>query len=294
MKKIIFSLCAVLAVLTMCVIASCEKPIMSEEETGEEGGNLRVSVYAVEKVPFGDITRAEYSPASAVLGRLNFAVYNTDGTRVKQVNQEHGAANFGQASFQLEEGDYLLVVVGHSSGGNPTMADPTCVKFTNSQGYTDTFLFSGLATIGEDAVDYKVALDRITSMCRFVITDEEIPAEVKKMRFYYTGGSGAFDATTGLGCVNSKQDVKFDVTTGMKQFDLYTFLHDQEGTIHLIVSALDESGNELYQRDFDVPMEQNYITRLTGAFFGGSGSSSAGITEVTVNTEWAGVKDLTF
>ncbi len=294
MKKTICSLYAVLAVMTVCVVVSCEKPIMSEEETSDMAGNLRVTVFEVEKVPFGDITRAEYSPASAVLGRLNFAVYNTDGTRVKQVNQTSDTENFGKASFQLEEGDYLLVVVGHNSGGNPTMADPTCVKFTNAQGYTDTFIFSGLVTIGEDAVDHKISLARITSMCQFVITDEEIPAEVKVMRFYYTGGSGAFDATTGLGCVNSKQDVKFDVTTGMKQFDLYTFLHDQEGTIHLIVTALDDDGNELYQRDFNVPMEQNYITRLTGAFFGGSGSSSVGITEVTVDTEWAGVKDLTF
>jgi hypothetical protein len=138
-----------------------------------------------------------------------------------------------------------------------------------------------------------VSLDRITSLCRFVLTDDEIPAEVKRMRFYYTGGSGAFDATTGLGCVKSKQDVKFDVTATQKQFDLYTFLHDKEGTIHLTVTGLDASGNELYQREFDVPMQQNHITWLTGAFFNGSGSSST-ITGVTVNTDWAGETHLTF
>ena len=75
----------------------------------------------------------------------------------------------------------------------------------------------------------------------------------------------------------------------------YTFLHDTEGTIHLTVSALDASGNELYKREFDVPMQQNHITWLSGTFFEGSGSSSTTtITGVTVNTDWAGETHLTF
>ena len=95
-------------------------------------------------------------------------------------------------------------------------------------------------------------------------------------------------------CVNSKQDVKFDVSAENKQFDLYTFLHDTEGTIHLTVTALDASGVEITQREFDVPMQQNYITWLTGAFFNGSGSSSTDVTKVTVNTDWAGETHITF
>lgn len=38
-------------------------------------------------------------------------------------------------------------------------------------------------------------------------TDETIPSDVRKMQFYYTGGSGAFNAATGLGSVASKQTV---------------------------------------------------------------------------------------
>jgi hypothetical protein len=114
------------------------------------------------------------------------------------------------------------------------------------------------------------------------------------MRFYYTGGSGAFDATTGLGCVNSKQDEKFDVSASQKQFDLYTFLHDVEGTIHLTVTALDVDGNELYIRSFDVPMQRNYITWVSGAYFNGSVSSASTITGVTVNADWAGETHITF
>jgi hypothetical protein len=287
MKQIFIYVC------TICTLFlfSCQKPLL-DVESDEPDGNLKVKVYEIEKTPFGSLTRGD-EPAVAACKRLNFAVYTLDGTRVKQVNQTSDASGFGTASFQLDEGQYLVVVVGHSSNGNPTMTDPSCIKFTNTQGYTDTYLCSGVVEIGEEPMEFQVSLDRIVALCRFVVTDD-IPADVTKMRFYYTGGSGAFDANTGLGCVNSKQDVKFDVSADNKQFDLYTFLHDEEGTIHLTVTGLDASGNELYNRQFDVPMQQNYITWLTGAFFNGSGSSSTTISGVTINTDWAGETHITF
>ena len=281
-----------IGIMAMLMCMACEKPLMTgNQEEEETEGNLKIKVFEIEKTPFGSLTRAT-EEASAVCKHLNYAVYSTSGERLKQVNQTTGTSEFGTASFQLDEGKYRVVVVGHSSNGNPTMTDPTCIKFTNAQGFTDTFVYCDEVTVGEDQVELKVSLNRIVSMCRFVLTDD-IPKEIKKMRFYYTGGSGAFDATTSLGCVNSKQDVKIDITNGdQKQFDLYTFLHDEEGVIHLAVSALDASGNELYAREFDVPMEQNHITWLSGAFF--SGVSTTTVTGVTVNTTWEGEQHLTF
>ena len=295
-KKLVISLSAVFALFVMCAVIalmSCEKPIVADEdESGATKGNLRVSVFQIEKTPFASLTRAA---VSEVCTRLNFAVYDTDGSRLKQINQTSGMADFGHASFQLEEGTYQLVVVGHSANGNPTMTNPAKIQFTNSTGYTDTFQCYGEVTIGEEAVDYQVSLDRIVARCSFVLTDETIPSDVKKMQFYYTGGSGAFNAATGLGSVASKQTVTVDVTDGsQKQFDLYTFLHEPSDNIALKVTALDASGNVLYEREFDVPMEQNHITWLSGAFFNGSSSSSTTITNVTVNTDWAGETHITF
>ena len=294
MSKVSSILSAFHALAIAITLASCEKVAIPESDASEElNGNLRVSVYQIEQTPFAGSTRTTEA-ASAACTRLNFAIYDEDGSRLKQINQQTSAADFGSAAFQLEAGTYQLVVVGHSANGNPTMTDPTKIQFSNATGYTDTFLCYGEVTIGEEPVDYEVSLDRIVALCRFVITDD-IPAEVKKLRFYYTGGSGAFNAVTGLGCVASKQDVKFDVTpSGSKQFDLYTFLHDQSDNIALTVTALDANGNELYSRQFDVPMQQNNITWLSGAFFNGSGSSSTTISGVTVNTDWAGETHLTF
>ena len=301
MKKILVSLSAVFALLIVFTIFSCEKAIITDNDAdGDAKGNLRVSVFEIEKTPFASLTRGANNTstraseaASAVVTRLNFAIYDMSGLRLKQVNQQSSAADFGKASFQLPEGDYMVVVVGHSSNGNPTMTNPYKIQFTNTQGFTDTFLYYDEVTIGEEGVDLQVSLDRIVSLCRFVVTDD-FPADVKKMRFYYTGGSGAFDATTGLGSVASKQTVTVDVTSGQKQFDLYTFLHEASDNIALKVTALDASGNVLYEREFDVPMQQNHITWLSGAFFNGSGSSSTSITGVTINTDWAGETYLTF
>ncbi len=294
MKKLLISIGMVCAIVALCVLVACEKALMTEDTStsGDKNGNLHVSVCQIEQTPFGNLTRGA-EPVANVCTRLNFAIYDEGGMRVKQINQTSDKAGFGQCAFQLEEGTYQLVVVGHSANGNPTMTNPTKIQFTNATGYTDTFLCYGEVTIGEEQVEYEVSLDRIVALCRFVITDD-IPTEVKTMRFYYTGGSGAFDATTGLGCVASKQDVKFTVTAGQKQFDLYTFLHDLSDNITLTVTALDASGNELYNRQFDVPMQQNHITWLSGAFFNGSGSSSTTIGSVTVNTDWAGETHLTF
>ena len=269
--------------LLALLLCNCENPVITDDERMEPQGNLKVSIYQIEQTPFSALTRAESGTACS---RLNFIVYDEFGSRLSQVTQKVDEPGFGTAAFQLEEGNYQLVVVGHSASGNPTTTKLSKIQFTNGTGYTDTFLYYGEVTVGAEQTDWEVSLCRIVSLCRFVITDD-IPAEVKKLRFYYTGGSGAFDATTGLGSVASKQTVMFDVQEGQKQFDLYTFLHNPSDNIVLKVTAHDASDNVLRERDFDVPMKQNEVTWLSGSYFTGSSSGSTGIT-ININTAWAG------
>ncbi len=277
--------------LTLC---ACEKSIIQPEEEGaEEKGNLSLFITQFENTPFESLTR---TAVSEVCTHLNFAIYSQDGSRVKQTNQKVGDANFGACSFQLEEGTYQVVVLAHSSNTNPTMTDPYCIKFTNSTGYSDTFLCSLDIPLGDEQVNMGLRLVRIVSLCRFVITDD-VPADVKKLQFTYTGGSGAFDTSNGLGCKDSKQVVTFDATKGQKQFDLYTFLQDTEGTISLTVAALNSSGQELYTRQLEVPMTLNHITWVTGTLFTDSGNTSTDnttISEITVDADWAGEHHITF
>ena len=284
MKRLIFWLSALL------LLVACEKPSWDGEDEGDEAvaGNLTVSIYQIGKTPFDEVTRSQ----STTPTHINYAVYSVDGQRVKQVNQQAGDANYGKASFQLEPGTYQLVVVAHSSNGNPTMTDLTKIQFKNNQGFSDTFL-TYIEDVEVTAENHTLLVtpQRIVSLCRVEITDD-VPETVSQLRFQYKGGSGAFDAHTGLGSVNSIQTLDFDVTGDQKQFDLYTYLHDTEGTIHLTVTAFDASGVELINREFDIPMEREKITWFTGPFFGGTGGGlSIGI---TLDTDWKGETHITF
>lgn len=272
---------------TLMMLFSCEKALSEDEEDIEESqSNLIVNVFEMEQMPFTSLRTV----ASEVCTRLNFVIYDVDRNRVKQINQQVGDDHFGTAYFLLPEGDYQVVVVAHSSDGNPTMTDPTRVQFKNSQGFTDTFLYSQEATLTDQQQTLSASLNRIVALCRFIITDD-YPEHVAKMRFYYTGGSGAFNAYTGLGSVNSKQEKTFDVSASQKQFDLYTFLHDTEGTIHLKVTALDAQDQELDEREFDIPLQRNLITKVSGPFFDINQNMSI---DIQINTDWDGEIDLTF
>ena len=283
MRKLLLTLGVLLA------LTACEQAIPADDsgEREESKGNLVVSIFQLEQTPF---TRAA---VSASCTRLNFAVYDSEGTRLSQVNQKTGDADFGTASFQLPEGTYQLVAVAHSSDGNPTMTDPTKIKFTNTQGYTDTFLYQTSVTVEGQTQTLSLSLSRIVSLCRVVITDN-IPANVAQLRFQYKGGSGAFNAFTGLGSVNSTQTVFFPASAP-RQYDLYTFLHDEEDTIHLLATAYDANDNVLCEREFDVPLLRNQITWLTGDFFTNGGANASQLmSTVTINTQWAGEQHLSF
>ena len=259
------------------VLCGCEKAINLEEIDNAATGNVTVNVYKIENEAFGVSSRGVVSD---VCTTLNFVMYDAGGVRVKQINQKSGDKGFGAVSFELEEGSYQLVVLAHSSDGNPTMTNLAKIQFTNATKYSDTFLYYANVEV-----------------CRFVVNDP-IPEGVAKLQFYYTGGSGAFSAMTGLGVVDSKQTMTFDVVPGTTGtvYDLYTFLHHTDDQIDLVVTALGADGNKMYERSFEVPMEQRKITRMTGDFFTDEASveSHGAQVEISINSEWEGEVNISY
>ena len=122
-----------LPVLLLTILfTACEKPLLSEDEgTGgsrKTEGNLKLSVYQLEQTDFSALTR---TAAADVCTRLNFVIYDMEGTRLKYENQLVGDTDFGTTSFLLPEGNYQLVVIAHSVNKNPTTTNPAKVMFTN-------------------------------------------------------------------------------------------------------------------------------------------------------------------
>lgn len=264
-------------------LASCEKAYLSEEaeDEGESysasvnaNGNVGLTVVNVGTMPIKTLYDSldDETPT-----HLNFAVYDMEWTRLKQVNQKIGDAKYGTAYMQLEEGTYHLVVLAHSSTKNPTMTNLAKIQFNNSTGYTDTFLYYTTLDVSREPLSLNISLERITALCRFVISDE-IPQGVTRISFLYRGGSGHFSAFTGLGVTNSKQTLSAVVQPGCENtaFNLYTFLPLKKGNVSITAQALNDMGDCVREWNLEVPMQQNQISWLTGNFFVAEGEEPPG------------------
>ena len=304
MKKVLLF---ALALLT----AACEKPILDIEDSSMVSGSaadanviLRISQF--EQLPFivdgGSATAPATRAATDITDlctRLNIALFQ-DGTKVKTIAQKEDDASFGTVALTLAAGTYQLVVIAHSGEGSATITSEEKVTFPNNK-VTDTFYYYGDLVVSDSQQSYDLTLTRAVAMFRLVLTDEEMPSNVSKFKFYYVGGSSTFNPSSGYGCVNSKQTevrtVSADFVSGTA-FDIYTLPHTEEDVLtKLIVTALDANDNTVKERTFEnVPVTRNQITRYTGSFFGsgGSGQQSDGTFRLTADPDWDSVNGYTF
>ena len=84
LKKYLFIALALL-------VAACEKPILDEDISNEKEANVILHMTQFEQTAF---TRATQD-ITELCSRLNVAVFDADGTKVKTVAQKEGDANYG-------------------------------------------------------------------------------------------------------------------------------------------------------------------------------------------------------
>lgn len=285
-----------LAVLAM--LAACEKPILDDGSVdGGSPGEANVVLHFTqsEGSDFSAATRAA-TDITDLCSRLNLAVFNADGTKVKTVAQKEGDASYGTVALSLAAGTYQLVVIAHNSDGSATITSTEKVTFPNNK-VTDTFCYYGDLVVGSEKQSYDLTLTRAVAMFRLVLTDESIPASVAKLKFYYTGGSSTFSPAEGYGIVQSKQtEIRAVSEDGI--YEIYTLPHTEEDVLtKLTITALDANDNTVKERIFEnVPVVRNQVTRYTGSFFGsgGSGETGSGDFRMTADPEWDSINGYTF
>ena len=286
MKKFMLFALALLA-------AACEKPVIDEDLVATKDANVILHFKQFEQEAF---TRSA-TDITNLCSRLNIAIFDADGTKVKTVAQKESDASYGTVALTLAAGTYRLVVIAHNCDGSATITSEEKVTFPNNK-VTDTFYYNGDLVVTEAKQSYDLTLTRAVAMFRLVLTDEEIPSNVAKLKFYYVGGSSTFSPKDGYGCVNSKQTEIRTVADGVTTFDIYTLPHTEEDVLtKLTVTALDANDNTVKERVFEnVPVTRNQITRYTGSFFGsgGSGQQSDGIFRMTADPDWDSVNGYTF
>ena len=293
MKKYLFIALAVL-------VAACEKPILDEDVVSMNEANVILHMTQYEQEAFGNsgnraATRAT-TDITELCSRLNIAIFDDDGTKVKTVAQKEGDASFGTVALTLAAGTYQLVVIAHNAEGSATITSTEKVTFPNNK-VTDTFYYYGDLVVTSEVQSYDLTLTRAVAMFRMVLTDDEIPSTVTKFKFYYTGGSSTFSPSVGYGCVNSKQtEIRTVSDDGV--YEIFTLPHTEEDVLtKLTVTALDANDNTVKERVFEnIPVTRNQITRYTGSFFGngGSGQTSDGTFRLTADPDWDSVNGYTF
>ena len=286
MKQLMFIALALL-------LAACEKPVLDNEDAvTKKDANVILHFKQYEQESF---TRSA-TDITELCSRLNIAIFDADGTKVKTVAQKESDAGYGTVALTLAAGTYQLVVIAHNCEGSATITSTEKVTFPNNK-VTDTFYYFGDLVVTSEVQSYDLTLTRAVAMFRLVLTDDEMPASVAKLKFYYLGGSSTFSPKDGCGCVNSKQtEIRPVSDDGI--YEIFTLPHTEDDVLtKLTVTALDQNDNIIKEKVFEnVPVSRNQVTRYTGSFFGsgGSGGSSDGTIRLTADPDWDSVNGYTF
>ena len=263
-----------MALLIVPVLSGCAKMTIGDEDepAGDGDYTIRFSVSDYTMTDFDDSPsatksmRRERKEARQLGSVLNFAVFK-DGEKVVKVNQKSDDDGFGTISANLSEGTYQVVVLIHSCSGNATISSPEKITFPDNK-VTDTFAYCSDLTVNGNG-ECPITVERIVAKFRMTLADA-IPDNVTQLQFAYTGGSSTLDATTLLGCVNSRQKeirTVVDHAAG-QEFEIYSFPKSENNGLNLTVTAMDASGKTVKANEYkNVPIEKNKITTYTGKFF---------------------------
>lgn len=278
MTKLINTLILIILIFTQ---TSCERVSFDKSDVeNKDGFELNFHV--------GNIDTRGIVNVSKVCNRINFAIYDSIGDRVRSISQSSDYdADFGIIKVSLPKGNYKVVALAHNGNSNASTTNMNRITFNGK--VTDTFVYSDDINVSGNS-DYQMNLKRCVAKILFTIKDK-VPDEVKQIKFFYTGGSSTLDGISGWGCVNSRQteirDVKAEARADSSVYELYTFPQDSNGSLDITVSCLDSSGNILYERMFDdVKVSKYSITTCTEKLFSeGEISLSKGLV-LKADDEW--------
>lgn len=292
MKKLFYGV-SIVAMLTFGV-TSCEQVefvnINNSEMLEGDGVEITFKVSSIEQVSFDNEntgTRATRN-ITELCSRITL-VFFQDGKKVKTIHQKDTDDEFGNLQTTLSAGEYKFVAIAHNGNGNPTITSLEEITFNGTVTMTDTFYYYGELNVAEPQ-ELSLALKRAVAMVRFVVSDN-VPEDVKRMKFYYTGGSSTFNAVTGFGSKDSRQteyrDVPEAAHSGESYYDIYTFPHATEDVLKLTVTAQTDDDDEYPEQVFEnIPVKINQITKYTGKFFENAQKPGEFKTTMTANDEW--------
>lgn len=272
------------AAMTLC---SCEKFTMESVETTD----TTTSSEDEPSEPEGNTIVHINTDALGSYSRITCSLF-LRGTKVKNINQASASADFGTVRATLEQGTYTLVAIAHNGEGNATISSPEKVTFYKNK-CTDTASAYTTLEVTDEGAEKTVTPQRTVAMVRLHVNDE-IPDSAQTIKLYYTGGSSTLDATTGYGCVNSRQTEERTMSTTLKDYDIYTFPHSDGKKLHLTVTVYDSHSNTLATKELnDIEVKQGYRTTCSVNLFSDSSDDNTHTT-FTFDPTWDGETNIDF
>lgn len=307
MKKLNSNFVALLGVALSSAVmslSSCSKDAeevlnpLNNENVGCAPVRVHVSdfSYSVEDLPG---TRSAESPAdygNVKVMTLAFYEGTTEVYSATQLKDDRSTyETFGDFSCSLPIGSYTMVVIGRGAGNDDvfTLTSPTVAAYT-SEKVRETFAKTQRVTIaGTAPVDLgEITLERVVSQLGIISTDTR-PANAAKIRTTFGGGSKSFSPATGL-AVNdagfatlSTPSAAVGAKIGVSNF---LFLATDEENMDVTIEVLDANDEVLYTKLVEnVPFKRNRLTRLTGALFNATLTTS-----FNLETTWLSAVDVPF
>lgn len=264
----------ILAALVALTAASCSK---SSIPTAPVNVHVEDFVFTVNR--FTD-TKATEDPASYDYVQAITLAFYSGNTEVYSQTQtkDDTPTGFGNFTCNLPIGVYTLVVIARQVGNGDTFTftSPTSAGYT-SERPRETFCHSQSVTVTNTSpLDVDVTLSRIVSALNIVSTDNR-PEGIAKIRTTYSKGSKSFNPTTGL----ALDDDGFTLTNTPSaavgstiNVTSYLFLASDEETMDITVEALGANDVVLYTKTLqNVSFKRNRKTKAQGAIFSTSGSA---------------------
>lgn len=249
---------------------------MSIDEMSSGGGSTRAAQDAASYDGVGAITLAFYDAAGT-------EVYKT--TQVK--NDMSTYTTFGEFSANLPVGNYSMVAVarGYFDGDAFTLTSPTEAAYT-SERPRETFCKTQPVTVtSAKPQELDVELNRISAQLEIISTDNR-PAGIQKIRTTFAKGGKTFNPTTGLTTVDtgfSQTNTPSALNGTPIDIAMMPLLYTDEESMNVTIEVLDPDNNVLVTKLVpNVPFKRNRKTILTGAVFATDPSSAA----FTLNTDW--------
>ena len=264
-KKTYYMLCTWMLTGFLFMTTACEKFATEEDSQGSTKPSNGQTGTASSDNDGNACLKVSEDQLSA-FSRFSFGIFHGN-QKIKVVHQLQDDAQFGTLSIPLDAGDYQVVGIGYQNEKPCTISQADKITFPNNQ-VTPTYASYESLTIGSDKpIVLSLTPKLASSEIRLNITDE-IPAQAKTIKIYYTGGSSTLDATTGYGCVNSRQTVELPMHSEQHQYSIYTLPHADGRKLKVVITVYDPSGVTMAEKTLNmIEVKQGYRSTCSLALF---------------------------